>query len=65
MTKNSKTTRPNHDEIVTVVQGYQHPLNQEQTIVLTFNIPKSQVSTYRYPSKQEAYEIYLSKRKTL
>lgn len=65
MTKNSKATTSNNDELVTIFRGYAHPLDPEQTIVLTFNIPESQVRAYRYPSKQEAYEIFLSKRNTL
>jgi hypothetical protein len=64
MTKNPKTTTPNNDELVTIFRVYEHPLDHKETIILTFNIPKSQVRIYPYPSKQEAYEIFLSKHKT-
>lgn len=62
MTNNQKTTAQNHDKIVTVIRGYQHPFNPKETLILHFNIPESQVRTYRYPDKQEAYEILMSKR---
>lgn len=65
MTKISKATMSNNDELVTVFRAYVHPFDPEQAIVLTFNIPESQVRTYRYPNKQEAYEIFLSNRQTL